>query len=119
MRGRRMHPLEQKILRSDRVLRCYLALIAPSGKSRFVLWLVILPLALFAVFCKITHQEARFDFGSLDLPVAPGSHDVFVGLSFLGDSMVWPYFLLVPLLLVMLRVAIGKTVVLREKCGEL
>jgi hypothetical protein len=119
-----MDPLDRAIRRSDKVLRCYLACIALDPRFRvrpvsYVLWLVILPLLLFGAFCGITHKEARFGLGSLDLPAVPGSRDVIAGLSFLGDTMVWPFLLLIPLLLVLLRAAIGKAVALRRESATL
>jgi hypothetical protein len=70
---------------------------------------VIVPLLLFVIFWAITSHEGRFDIGSRDLPF-PGSRDLMVGLAFFGDTMVWPFFLLVPLLLVLLHGAIAKSV---------
>src|SRR5271165_5351199 len=116
-RGGRMDPLDRDIKRSDPVLGRYFNFIAVDQRLRvrliaYITWLVVLPLLLFAIFCDIAHKETRFDLGSLDRPVSGGSHDLVVGLSFLGDTMVWPFFLLIPLLLVMLRMAIGATVTL-------
>lgn len=108
--------MEPEIVRSDPILRWYLACIAFDQR----LWvmivknarLLVVPVVLFGIFAVITCKEDRFDFGSRDLPPFPGSRDVIVGLSFLGDTMVWPFFFLVPLFLVLLRSAIGNTAAL-------
>jgi hypothetical protein len=119
-----MDPLDRDIKRSDPVLGRYFNFIAVDQRLRvrliaYITWLVVLPLLLFAIFCDIAHKETRFDLGSLDRPVSAGSHDLVVGLSFLGDTMVWPFFLLIPLLLVMLRMAIGATVTLCRESARL
>jgi hypothetical protein len=117
-------PLDRDMMRSDPVLRWYLAgirLNAGFGISKWfwLFWLVAVPLLLGAIFWGITDVEGRFWLGSLDHPVRQGSADVIGGLSFLGDLAVSPFFLLLPLLLVLLRQAIGKTIVLYNECARL
>src|SRR5271169_7188950 len=109
-----MDTLSRDVIQSDPVLRWYLECITLGQRLRnkFVicgLWLVIVPALLFVIFWAITSHERRFGLDSRDLPF-PGGRDLIVGLAFLGDTMVWPFFLLVPLLLVLLRGAIAKAV---------
>lgn len=103
-----MEELVRDLTRSDCILRWYLAGIRLDAQFRvslggYVLWLVMVPLALGTSFWYVTSAEGRFDLASMDQPAAFGSHDMIAGLSFLGDTMVWPFFLLVPLLLILLR----------------
>ncbi|MDQ6702138.1 MAG: hypothetical protein M3Z96_03015 [Pseudomonadota bacterium] len=105
------------IAKSDVALCWYFGCIRIDNQGHvigasYALWLCGLPALLFGMFWVITNSEERFRWSALDRPIAPGSHSVFKGLSFLGDTMVWPYFILVPLLLVLVRLAIGRTAAL-------
>jgi hypothetical protein len=113
--------LSRDVIRSDPVLRWYLECIT-LGRCRpnkvVIIWaLVIVPALLFAIFWAITSHEERFYFGSEDW--RRGSLDVTVGLAFLGDFAVWPFFLLVPLLMVLLRGAIANAVDLLDGSATL
>ena len=102
---------EDAILKSDPILEIILR---HSGgtRPRTFLFLLILPLALFFYFMFVTKAECRFWLQSLI------DDDGYLGMSFLGDSMVWPYFFLIPLLFYLLRKAISNTVTLLSDDGN-
>jgi hypothetical protein len=108
--------IDDVLARSDPVLRWYLAGIRlnPRFHVRFVSCVVYLLLAavMFVIFWIITACEGRFGIDSRNLPLAPGSRDLIVGLSFLGDSMVWPFLFLVPIYLLLLKNASAGVAVL-------
>lgn len=96
---------EDAICNSDPILGVILQRSGETRKGAFK-FLVVLPVALFVYFMLITLWEDRFWLQSL------ASDTGYLGMSFLGDSMVWPYFFFIPLLLYLLRRAICKTVAL-------
>jgi hypothetical protein len=75
-----------------------------------LLVLVTVPLGLVSAAALV---EGRFLLGSVRQELA--GHGTMVGMSFLGDTMVWPFSLVVPLCLVLLADATRRTVRLMNK----
>ena len=75
--------------------------------SREVLNLIGLMVVPLLLFSYVTLSEGRFRWGSL-ARVDPELGQTIPGMSFLGDSMVWPFFILVPLMLLLLKRAAAK-----------
>jgi hypothetical protein len=95
------------ILRHDRFLRRILDLLRLDrlgGWLRLIL-VIVVPLALLGF---VTWREGCFEWGSVKGPasVIEGVSFTVRGMSFLGDTMVWPYVILIPLLFVLLELAI-------------
>ena len=112
-----------EVLTNDGALRVgleYLRLDAPRGLIHLSA-LILLPLMIFAV---VTTHEGRFGRGSVTRVIGqpfggitrvvedPKALDgeTVRGMSFLGDTMVWPFVLLIPLLFVLLNVVIDRFV---------
>jgi len=76
----------------------------------------IVVVCVLAVLSVVTGLEGRFSCGSVVAPLA--GYGNVLGMSFLGDTMVWPYTLLVPLCLVLTRSAFRRTVVLLNEVAE-
>ncbi len=93
------------MLSSDPLLRLWLdRLPALSARAMSLLTLVIL-LPLAALGAASAH-EARFFTRSLDCLPAAGT--VLRGMSFLGDTMVWPFVFLVPLAFLLLSLTVNR-----------
>ena len=93
---------EDDIFKSDPILEIILRRSDGTRKGTFI-FLVVLPVVLFLYFMFVTLGEKRFWLQSLT------SEDGYLGMSFLGDSMVWPYFFFIPFLFYLLRKAICET----------
>jgi len=95
------------ILRHDRFLRRILDLLRLDRLGGWLRLILVIagPLALLGF---VTWWEDCFEWGSVTGPVAVKAGVWFTvrGMSFLGDTMVWPYMILIPLLFVLLELAI-------------
>lgn len=89
-----------------------------TGKNphyKTLAWFILIILATFSV---VTAIEKRFWFGSVTLPVTDSVS--VLGMSFIGDTMVWPFVILVPVCLVFtLRAAKATAVLLNILCSKI
>jgi len=112
MAGKRRYISEADI----RIRRSVIDLVARyvgvrSGKQVLgLLGMVAVPLGL---LCAATLAEGRFFLGSVQEDLA--GHGTMVGMSFLGDTMVWPFSFVVPLCVVLLADATRRSVRLMNK----
>lgn len=75
--------------------------------------LVIMP---FAILGPITLVEGNFWYGSVRKPLE--CYGDAVGMSFLGDTMVWPFNIIVPLCIILVSLAVARSQVLFETVFE-
>lgn len=80
-----------------------------DGRAR-ILPLASLILISLTALSLVTFLEGRFGYGSVTAPVE--GVGTVLGMSFLGDTMVWPFIFLVPLCLVLTLQAVKRTVIL-------
>lgn len=104
----------ESVARCDGYLGLYLRALKPAPRRKVrprsaFIFLLVVPAFWFLLFWAATSCEDRFWLGSVGAPVLSGGQDRYLGTSFLGDTMVWPYFFMIPFILVMLKVAIYKT----------
>jgi hypothetical protein len=92
------------ILRHDRLLRRALDALRLDNLGGWLrlLAVIVVPLALLSF---VTRLEGRFEWGSVTRQIGC---DKLRGMSFLGDTMVWPYVILIPLLFVLLNLVISR-----------
>ncbi|MEP7001812.1 MAG: hypothetical protein ABI969_15095, partial [bacterium] len=96
---------DAQIFSSSRVLRWFIARIGFETRAQIVS-LVLLVVVPFALFAAATIAEHRFGLGSVAraCPECGAGREV-IGMSFLGDPMVWPFFVFLPLTLLLLKYA--------------
>jgi len=97
------------ILQRDRLLAFWLDRLK-ADSARGIIYLVlaiVLPLLILSTAALI---EGRFGPGALVAPSPDAPRLGVRGMSFVGDTMVWPYVLLIPFLLVLLNFSISRTV---------
>src|SRR5258707_992639 len=107
--GRYAPPTTGGVYRADELLGSHAALrwltsrigFDTSSHRRFLALMVLVPSVLFSV---VTIGEGRFWLRSVH-GVVSGTHYDAIGMSFLGDTMVWPFFVLVPAALLLLKYA--------------
>lgn len=106
----------EDILERDRLLRFWLDRLRLTSVSSIVfgLAMILLPLTIFVL---ATNLERRFSLGSVTMPAPDGALGHLVGMSFLGDTMVWPFVLLTPALFVLLNVAVNRSEVFFTRIG--
>lgn len=96
------------LLQRDRLLRFWLDLIRPGGSSSasMLLLMIAVPLVVTGVAALL---EGRFFLGKFHgtVMVNEQAYDV-VGMSYLGDTMVWPFMFLIPIQFCLLNVIIGR-----------
>ena len=59
----------------------------------------------FLFFVPFTLLEGRFSYNSVTLPM-DGYGDI-LGMSFLGDTMVWPFTIIVPIILILIKYSVS------------
>jgi hypothetical protein len=84
-----------QILHGDQLLGFWLNQLSPLSARSLLFFLAVALLPL-AVLASAAAAENRFFLGSMDCRPAASPGLVFPGMSFLGDSMVWPFALLIP-----------------------
>ncbi len=119
----RLSLTDDELLRSDPVLRRLLRLvwfdsaIFPRIESKVAVYLPALIVVPFILLGGAAILENRFFLGSLfelDILIDQKEEQV-IGMSFLGDTMVWPFFFLIPMALLLLGHAIRSVRRLSEK----
>lgn len=95
------------ILRGEKLLRPVLDLLR-LDRLRGWLWLAALIVVPLAVFVGVTHWEDRFWLGHVTGNAEQFGARKVRGMSFFGDSMVWPFVILIPVLFGLLNLAIGR-----------
>lgn len=84
-----------------------------SIKQLFGLFFVIIIPFLFLI--PFTIRNNVFYYGSVITEIDKVNQDYIFGMSFLGDTMVWPYVFIVPLCLVLTKVAIKRSTTLLNR----
>lgn len=98
----------EEILAGDRILS-WLTNSVGFSDWRKVISLVLAITFPFLLFSFVADQEGRFSLKSLTFKQQIGQEELEVlGMSFLGDPMVWPFFILVPLTILLLKHAAQK-----------
>lgn len=96
------------ILDGDRLLRLWLDRLKLDS-ARYV-WATFFAIATpLLVFWIVTSIEHRFELGSVVGPSLDHPELRVKGMSFLGDTMVWPFVILIPILFVLLNQVISRT----------
>ncbi len=65
---------------------------------------IFLPLIILSL---VTFKENRFFYGSVTMPLE--KHGDILGMSFLGDTMVWPFTIIVPITFILLKYSFHKS----------
>lgn len=77
------------------------------GSVTEVLALILACVVPLALLVPATMLEGRFALGSLTMPFEGGGR--IVGMSFLGDPMVWPFCFIVPATLLLTKLAVSRS----------
>jgi hypothetical protein len=107
-----------EILCNDGILRSILGVLRPDRLRGWLCFIAAVAVPLIVLGAATIH-EGRFAKGSVAGP-SPEFYGRWVrGMSFVGDTMVWPYIVLIPLLIMLLNLTINRFEVLFNDKSEL
>ncbi len=95
------------LLKNEPALRLVLDLLRLESARGFLRLIMVVAIPLL-IFFAVTSYEGRFGLGSVTHSSEELGSRIVRGMSFVGDTMVWPFVVLIPLLFVLLNKALDR-----------